>query len=663
MSARRLSICAAAVLCAVLCQILVGSASADKLPDKRVYERVSSLAQYGSEVYQPEVELYSTEIYEDPVSSTELLFQSSADGNRVAYIGSPSVGGNELSGEWGGNQYLATRSASGGWTQANISPTYVSSSSFQAFSSDLSVGFLDAVEPLTSSAPGFGEEIPRYGNYDVLYSTSTATSEYLPQFSIKPPYRSIQSFKTAGSVLKPVFNYHSGGGREGRILAFAGASADASHVLFMANDALTGASEGRPAAEGGAGSTFEGEDNLYDSVGGKPRLVNILPDGTTHANAVFGGGTRETFGGGVRFSHVISSDGSRVFWTDLTSGHIYVRENDASTTEISSAGQYQTASSNGSDVFYTNGDLYEYEVENGHTIDLSPGVPVEKVVGASEDGKYVYYVTAGGEFKLWNDGATTTVAASRVTRAEVTPDGHSVVFFTEPIEVFGHINVYDADTGLVYCASCAGGSGNGSLPLTNRYNVQQPRWISVDGSRVFFITAKALVPQDTNGRVDVYEWERPDAGECPSSESEGCVYLLSGGTSIQESWFAEASENGNDVFIITRAKLVTADEDDLYDLYDVRVNGTIPSLPPTCTGTGCQGFPGAPPIFATPSSATFEGVGNFPLSQESKVKPKPKPKKKAKPKKKSKHKKKQSKVKRSAHKAAGRGRSSKGARS
>ena len=121
------------------------------------------------------------------------------------------------------------------------------------------------------------------------------------------------------------------------------------------------------------------------------------------------------------------------------------------------------------------------------------------------------------------------------------------------------------------------------------------------------------------------------------------------------------AKTASDVFIITRAKLVAADEDDLYDLYDVRVNGTVPSLPPTCTGTGCQGIPGAPPIFATPSSATFEGVGNFPPSQESKVKPKPK--KKAKPKKKkSKHKKKQSKAKRSAHKAAGRGRSSKGAR-
>ena len=119
MSARRLSIWAAAMVCAVVCQIFVGSASANELPDGRIYERVSSLWQYASEVYEPVLEL---EVNEYPVSQTELLFQAAANGNRVAYIGGPSVGGNELSGTNGGNQYLATRSPDGGWTQANISP-------------------------------------------------------------------------------------------------------------------------------------------------------------------------------------------------------------------------------------------------------------------------------------------------------------------------------------------------------------------------------------------------------------------------------------------------------------------------------------------------------------------------------------------------------------
>jgi hypothetical protein len=41
--------------------------------------------------------------------------------------------------------------------------------------------------------------------------------------------------------------------------------------------------------------------------------------------------------------------------------------------------------------------------------------------------------------------------------------------------------------------------------------------MSDDGSYVFFDTDDALVPQDTNGTQDVYEWE------------DGHVYLISGG--------------------------------------------------------------------------------------------------------------------------------------
>ena len=81
--------------------------------------------------------------------------------------------------------------------------------------------------------------------------------------------------------------------------------------------------------------------------------------------------------------------------------------------------------------------------------------------------------------------------------------------------------------------------------------------------------------------------------------------------------------------------------------------------PPVCTGTGCQGIPGAPPIFATPSSVTFEGVGNFaaPVKQAG-----PKRKLKKKPHKRVKHR--GSKGKKNAHKVSGHGRSgAKGGRS
>lgn len=188
-------------------------------------------------------------------------------------------------------------------------------------------------------------------------------------------------------------------------------------------------------------------------------------------------------------------------------------------------------------------------------------------------------------------------------------------------------------------------------------SVNETRWISADGGRVFFMSPLALVPQDTNGNNDVYEWERPGVGSCPGGGSpEGCLYLLSGGTSRDQSLFLDASESGDDVFIDTRAKLVGSDEDDLFDVYDVRVGGYTPPAPPACTGTGCQGVPGALPIFATPSSVTFEGVGNFAAPSESNSVAKAKqktPVHKKKKKQKSK-KKKGSKVKRSARKAGAR---------
>ena len=135
--------------------------------------------------------------------------------------------------------------------------------------------------------------------------------------------------------------------------------------MFAANDALTGASEGRPAAEGGTNSEFENENNLYESVNGQLRLVNVLPNGTTHANATFGGLEKYGYASSELrlFSHVISADGSRIFWTDLNTGHLYMREDGAKTVEISATGTYQTATPNGATVFYTNGDLYAYEVK------------------------------------------------------------------------------------------------------------------------------------------------------------------------------------------------------------------------------------------------------------------------------------------------------------
>lgn len=164
------------------------------------------------------------------------------------------------------------------------------------------------------------------------------------------------------------------------------------------------------------------------------------------------------------------------------------------------------------------------------------------------------------------------------------------------------------------CISCnpngdrpSGPSGisGGTEFLTNEA-LYDSRALSEDGSRVFFDSADGLVPQDTNGREDVYEYEN------------GHVYLLSSGTSDESASFVDASANGSDVFFVTRAQLVAQDTDQLMDLYDARVPhvpgeqvdlpGQSPVVP--CEGEGCRGASSGEPGYNVPSSVLFTGPGN-----------------------------------------------------
>lgn len=145
--------------------------------------------------------------------------------------------------------------------------------------------------------------------------------------------------------------------------------------------------------------------------------------------------------------------------------------------------------------------------------------------------------------------------------------------------------------------------------------LRQPRYLSNEG-RLFFDSATALVPQDTNGLADVYEYEPDDVGSC--AEGEGCVQLISSGTSGEESTFLEASESGDNAFFITTAQLTPQDTDTAYDVYDARVCSEADpctkapaSTPPCATGESCKGAQTPQPtIYGAPASATFSGAGN-----------------------------------------------------
>ncbi len=157
----------------------------------------------------------------------------------------------------------------------------------------------------------------------------------------------------------------------------------------------------------------------------------------------------------------------------------------------------------------------------------------------------------------------------------------------------------------------------------------QQRFLS-DSGRLFFDSSDALVPQDVNGREDVYEYESEGVGSCQppaygqsasvvfSGVADGCVGLISAGTGTGDSAFFDASASGNDVFFTTEDGLVAQDKDGVSDMYDARVctvaepcSQSPVASPPCSTTDSCRAAPAPPPgVFGAPASATFAGAGN-----------------------------------------------------
>jgi hypothetical protein len=617
------------------------------LPDNRGYEMVTPPNNEDAQLYRPGGTFGGSE----NAIFTELPVRAAANGDAITYAADPNAEGNGSEGSGYGNQYMAIRESGGGWKQSTIQPKGRLSPFYAWFSEDVSTAVLSSNEPLVAGVPS---------DYTYLYKRDNSTGSISPLFTVKPPNRTPASFGVAsfyGTVNVPNFAEF-----------YAGASSDNKRQFFEANDALT-----PNAVDGG-----EAENNLYESAEGSLRLVNVLPDGKSEPNASFGAPPAEQEEV-ENASHAISTDGSRAFWTDMNTGALYVRENGTSTALVAENATFLTASADGSRVLYVkNGDLYQDELPGNVSTDLAPGGEVLGLAGAGENAQYVYFVAEGSlaagattgkpNLYLYHAG-TTTLIAKLASEAEersythfdtgefndwrpglghrtamATPDGHALVF--ESVEsLTGYDNhgqngypanevyVYDATSGSLACTSCspsgeppiAGSETSiGYIAVSERRPYQQ-RSISSDGDLVFFQTAQPLVAQDINGTTDVYEWERDGSGSC--ALSSGCIYLLSNGSSHGASFFVDASEDGSNVFFGTEAQLVPEDRNEVYDLYDARVDARQPTPTLQCSGAGCQGVPEAPPIFATPSSVTFNGVGNFDASAKPAGQTKPKVKK------------------------------------
>ncbi len=560
------------------------------LPDGRQYELVSPPNKEGSTI--------------EPIGhGTGDLIQASADGSRITYLAKAPFAGPVGNGTIEGSQIFSVRGPDG-WSSQDIETPHETESSvsqrpeYQYFSEDLSLGLAVPVgdTPLSTSA--------RTGVH-LDYLRDNSTGAYQP---LQPSVSGL------------------------RFAEVQTATPDLTHILF---------------------AVASGSSPLYEWAAGQSQLVTVYPDGSPTGGDLAG----------------VSADGSHVFWEGAESD-VYVRDIDTQkTTLIGGRAEFLTSSSDGSKAFFTAnfGQVYEYNAETAHMTDLS--------VETSSDGSQVSTIPGGLTLLRYTGpaGPVGFVKGSLPRPARVSPDGRYVVF-DSPESLTGYNNIaaaacpdeveenvdlhpegrctevyeYDSVSNHLTCVSCnpsgARPQGSSSIPFVTPTAVGASggtylsRALSSNG-RVFFDSRDALLPHDTNGLEDVYEWEPDGVGSC--QVSAGCLYLISSGTSGDETSFLDASVDGNDIFFLTREQLVSQDYDNSVDVYDAHVcSATAPcfpiasAAPPPCASSdACKAGPTPQPaIFGAPASATFTGAGNptppspAPAVKKTKTKAKAKPK-------------------------------------
>ncbi len=329
-------------------------------------------------------------------------------------------------------QVLFTRSGSG-WSARDISPPRAFSASnaggasneFRLFSPDLSLGLVDPFGPFASlgeqSFPEATERTPYLRN-DATCGPNGSPGCYTPLVTGAPGY---------SDVYEPATTKFGGNPKE--LVGEAnvvGASEDLEHVAVSVE-------AGGPALTG----TATPEGGLYEFSADKPpterlQLVSLLPSAPGGPPVAASDPRLGVEFQGPNVARAVSTDGSRVIWTGSAGQagrpHLYMRDTargetvqlDAPTTgsiTVKDDPIYQAASGDGSTVFFIDDaelikgqsgvggyDLYvcEMRVEAGRLkcdlSDLTPEVTEGQsanvegmVLGASEEGSYVYFVAKG----------------------------------------------------------------------------------------------------------------------------------------------------------------------------------------------------------------------------------------------------------------------------
>jgi hypothetical protein len=212
-----------------------------------------------------------------------------------------------------------------------------------------------------------------------------------------------------------------------------------------------------------------------------------------------------------------------------------------------------------------------------------------------------------------------------ISRIQVSPDDSHVAFVTTTkltaYDNAGHAMMYTFTpaTDVVRCVSCL---PSGAPPQYDVEASQSGIFQSFDG-RTFFATSDALVPQDSNGRRDVYEFV------------EGRPQLISSGVAGRDAGFygifpaglVGVSGNGQDVYFSTYDTLVSEDHNGPFlKFYDARTGGGFPSAPeaaPCAAADECHGAGSvAPEVSQVGSDVNLGKRGNMPAAKHKKHKAK-----------------------------------------
>jgi sugar lactone lactonase YvrE len=596
-----------------------GEQHSSYLPNCRAYEQVTPTDKNGAE----------------PFSKAGLRVVS-ASGERAVFSAFVSLGGSAASPSV--VTYLARRQATG-WETEGITPPHAVEQAFKTglgiystFTDELTRGAVNNDRPdLTPGAPPGVENLYLReldaGTYSLVTTAGPAPDlDYFPSFAdTSPDLRTILFEATA--ALTPdapsgVMNLYRW--RDGQI-DFVGILPD-----------------GSPAA---AGST-SGSLPTYENFTGTVERNTVSPDGELIVFGDRGSGQLYLREGSVATREISKS----VRATADPNGR--------------QPASFKGATPSLSKVFFTSGekltddattgadshgsDLYAFDTQTGGLTDLSvdvnpadpDGANVLGILGASDSGDRVYFVAKGQiepgkgtagqpNVYVWTPTETRYVMTLRFPGVQengdaaywspvpapnqaVSADGMRLYLSSGGGATgystggFKQVFLYDFAADELTCVSCP---QDGSTPVGGAStklmegggdSMQQSRSMTESGDRYYFESPDALVPTDTNGTTDVYQFEN------------GKLSLISSGQDSFPSRFFGISGDGDDVLFLTKERLLDSDRDEAGDIYSARVGGGFrqSSAIAPCVDDGCQGVLRPPPTAPAVGSAQFQGAGN-----------------------------------------------------